>query len=279
MSTLTPVTTEALVPVDASAAEARISRRREIPTIPLATITVVELRKMFNTRSGFWLMASIGILSVLATAATIIFAPDDALTYGNFAAAIGFPMAIILPMIAVLSVTGEWSQRSGLTTFTLVPQRGRVIAAKAICTLGIAIASMVIAMVVGALGNIVGSSIAGVDTVWNATAGDLLMITLANTLGMFMGFTLGVLIRNSAGAIVAYFVYAFLLPTVFGMLAAFQGWFADLQPWVDFQFNQTGLFDGSPGGQGWLQLAATGALWLVLPMAFGIWRVFRSEVK
>ena len=33
---------------------------------------------MFDTRSGFWLMASIGILSVLATGAVIIFAPDDA---------------------------------------------------------------------------------------------------------------------------------------------------------------------------------------------------------
>ena len=33
---------------------------------------------MFDTRSGFWLMASIVITSVLATAAIIVFAPDDA---------------------------------------------------------------------------------------------------------------------------------------------------------------------------------------------------------
>ena len=31
---------------------------------------------MFDTRSGFWLMASIGIAAVLATAAVIVFAPD-----------------------------------------------------------------------------------------------------------------------------------------------------------------------------------------------------------
>ena len=30
-------------------------------------IVGVELRKMFDTRSGFWLMASIGILAVIAT--------------------------------------------------------------------------------------------------------------------------------------------------------------------------------------------------------------------
>ena len=41
-------------------------------------------------------------------------------------------MVIILPLIAILAVTSEWSQRTGLTTFTLVPHRGRIIAAKAI---------------------------------------------------------------------------------------------------------------------------------------------------
>ena len=48
--------------------------------IALTRIIGVELRKMFDTRSGFWLMASIVITSVLATAALILFAPDDALT-------------------------------------------------------------------------------------------------------------------------------------------------------------------------------------------------------
>ena len=93
--------------------------------IPLTRIVGVELRKMFDTRSGFWLMASIVITSVLATAAIIVFAPDDQLTFDNFAAAIGAPMTVILPMIGILAVTSEWSQRSGLTTFTLVPHRGR----------------------------------------------------------------------------------------------------------------------------------------------------------
>src|SRR4051794_33165759 len=87
-------------------------------TMPLKRITGVELRKMFNTRSGFWMMASIVIASVVATGAVILFAPEDELTYSTFGTAIGFPMAVILPMIAILSVTGEWSQRSGLTTFT-----------------------------------------------------------------------------------------------------------------------------------------------------------------
>jgi len=45
-------------------------------------------------------------------------------------------------MIAILAVTSEWSQRSGLTTFTLVPSRGRVIGAKAIATIIVGIVSV-----------------------------------------------------------------------------------------------------------------------------------------
>jgi ABC-type transport system involved in multi-copper enzyme maturation permease subunit len=254
-------------------------RTPEIRGIPMSRVVGVELRKMFDTRSGFWLMSSIGIAAVLATVAVILFAPDDELTYSTFATAIGFPMAIILPMMAILSVTGEWSQRTGLTTFTLVPHRGRIVLAKAVAAIGIGVVSMLLAMVIGAVGTVLGSAIAGVDPTWDASLTDLSLIVLANVLGLLIGFMLGVLIRNSAGAIVAYFVYSFALPTIFGILAATQGWFERLQPWVDFNFTQSALFNGAPTSEQWANLGVTGVIWLVVPMTIGVRMVLRSEVK
>ena len=55
-----------------------------------------------STRSGFWLIASIAITGLIATIATIAFAPDADLTYYTFAKAIGFPITVILPMVALL---------------------------------------------------------------------------------------------------------------------------------------------------------------------------------
>ncbi|MBA3783474.1 MAG: ABC transporter permease, partial [Nocardioides sp.] len=37
--------------------------------MPFSRIAGVELRKMFDTRSGFWLLMSIGILALLASGA------------------------------------------------------------------------------------------------------------------------------------------------------------------------------------------------------------------
>jgi ABC-2 type transport system permease protein len=247
--------------------------------IPMTRIVGVELRKMFDTRSGFWLMMSVVIAATLATAATVLFSPHDELSYDSFAAAIGVPMTIILPMIAILSVTSEWSQRSGLTTFTLVPHRGRVITAKLVSTLLVGVTSIAIAFGVGAFGNLVGSSIVGTDVVWDIPFDNMLTILLADALGMLMGFTLGVLIRNSPGAIVGYFVYALVLPATLGTLAAYQDWFHDLQGWVDFNFASTALYDGGLGATEWAQIGVSGLFWLAIPLAVGLRLVLRSEVK
>ncbi len=249
------------------------------PGVPLSRVVRVELRKMFDTRSGFWLMASVAIFATLATLATMIFAPNDQLDFEAFGTAVGFPMAILLPIVAILSVTSEWSQRTGLISFTLVPHRGQIIKAKAIAALIVAVVSMLLAFVIGAIGNVIGSTVNGVDIVWNIAPIELVYIILANVLGLLVGFMLGVLIRSTPAAIVAYFVYSFVLPTIFVLLAAFQDWFKDLQAWIDFGYAQSPLFEGDVNGEQWAQLGVSGLIWLVIPLTVGVWAVLRSEVK
>jgi len=263
----------------ASTTEAAPVRRAARP-IPTTRLVKVELRKMFNTRSGFWMLISIGVLSVIATGAVIIFAPDSAVTYESLATAIGFPMSVILPMIAILAVTSEWSQRSGLTTFTLVPSRGRVIGAKAIATLLVGLGAVSVAFAVGALGNVAGSALAGVDTVWDISLSTAPQMVLGNLVGMAIGFTLGVVLRNSAAAIVGYFVVSLVMPGILVLLAQVRSWFEDLQPWIDWNETQVALFEGATNtGEEWAMLGSTTMIWIVIPLVVGLLSLRRSEVK
>jgi ABC-2 type transport system permease protein len=254
-------------------------RRAVITQIPLSRVVRVELRKMFNTRSGFWLIASIAITGLIATIATIAFAPDKDLTYYTFAKAIGFPITVILPMVALLSITSEWSQRSGLTTFTYVPSRRRVIWAKTLSSIGVAIVSMVFAFAVGAVGNVVGSTIAGTPMVWDLSVGHATTIVLGNLVSLLTGTMIGMLLRSSAGGLVTYFVVTLLVPNLSGLLATSQDWFRHLQPWVDLSFAQTYLFEGMHTAAQWAHISAAVAIWIVVPGFFGLRRVMRSEVK
>jgi len=60
-------------------APAQVATRARAPIapVPLARLVKIELRKMFDTRSGFWLMAGIAITALCATAAVLMWGSDS----------------------------------------------------------------------------------------------------------------------------------------------------------------------------------------------------------
>ena len=70
-----------------------------------------------------------------------------------------------------------------------------------------------------------------------------------------------------------------MLPVVFAVVGGLVGWFGDLRPWIDFADAQTPLFDWSIEGVEWAHLLVSGLLWLGLPLALGMVRILRAEVK
>ncbi|KHL15844.1 ABC-2 family transporter [Mumia flava] len=249
------------------------------PTIPFSRIVGVELRKLADTRAGRWLLGAVGVISVVVMVIMlwVIVANDVAVGFKDFLIAMSLPMGVLLPVLGVLSVTSEWSQRTALVTFTLVPHRGRVLAAKVV--VGLIVAAL--AVVVAALAAAIGMVLAGmaVDTAWNVNPLELLGFFALQALGLLMGITFGALLLSSPAAIVTYFAWAFVLPTIFGVATVFISWFGDLQPWIDFNTAQQPLFDGGWTGEKIGQLATSGTIWLVVPFVFGAMRVMRSEVK
>ena len=116
-------------------------RRR--PHAPrLGRLVAVELRKMLDTRAGFWLQIATVALAALVVIARL--ASGDAADH-TFASVLGdglLPAAVLLPVAGILLVTSEWSQRTGMITFALVPVRSRVLGAKLVASLVLAVAML-----------------------------------------------------------------------------------------------------------------------------------------
>src|SRR5205814_2512849 len=94
----------------------------------IARLTAVELRKMTDTRAGFWLQLAVVALTVAVVVAACRFArPEDQTLRSMLAIAVA-PASVLLPIVGILLVTSEWSQRTGMVTFALVARRVRVIA-------------------------------------------------------------------------------------------------------------------------------------------------------
>ena len=103
-------------------------------------LVAVELRKMVNTRAGFWLQLATVAITVLAViVACVVGDPADP-TFQSVLNVGLQPAAILLPVLGILLVTSEWSQRTGMITFALVPVRSRVLGAKLIASLVLAVA-------------------------------------------------------------------------------------------------------------------------------------------
>lgn len=245
----------------------------DTPGISLTRLVGVELRKLADTRAGKWLLISIAL--VTATIIVIFFfaADTDERTFLNFIGITATPQGFLLPVMGILLVTSEWSQRTAMVTFTLMPVRSRVLAAKVIAALIAGLAAILVALAVSTVATLVG----GASDPWgNIGIDDIGKFGLLQVSGILQGLAFGLLLLNSAAAIVLYFV----LPIAFSILTSLVGWFKDVQPWVDLGTSQSPLFSGANlTGEQWAQLATGTAIWVVLPFLLGLVRVLRAEVK
>jgi ABC-type transport system involved in multi-copper enzyme maturation permease subunit len=253
----------------------------QTPRTPMSRLVRVELRKMWDTRAGLWLLIAIGAITALVLLIQIWVgaAQDLDLTFHSFLTSMSIPMGILLPVLGIMSVTSEWGQRTALVTFTLEPHRSRTIIAKLACSVLLATGAVVLGLLLGVLGNLLFAAVNGGGPVWGVPVTEVLGFFLLQLLGLLTGFTFGMVLINTAAAIVLYFVYSFVLPGLFEWGAQTIGWFHDARPWFDFNFTQGPLTDASMTGKDWAHLAVAGVIWLVLPLAVGLRRVLRAEVK
>jgi hypothetical protein len=236
---------------------------------PLWRLAAVELRKMADTRAGFWLLAAVLLIAAGMVVVRLLTAdgPDGRTLGAAFRATIE-PVSVLLPVVGILAVTSEFSQRTALTTFALVPARGRVAAAKLLAAPALALLAVVASLAAAA----VGAAVAGGG--WGLAASTVGSAALYHGLVMLMGLGFGLLLMSSAPAIVAYFV----LPTAWAILGELIGALREPAEWLDTARTMAPLADDAMAGGDWARLAASAALWMLLPLGAGLVRLARREV-
>jgi ABC-2 type transport system permease protein len=249
--------------------------------VPMSRLAAVELRKALDTRAGRWFAVAILGLVLAVEVIYAFAAPDDALDFEDFLGVAGGVLGYFMPILVIMLVTSEASQRNGLVTFTLEPRRPRVVVAKFLAGFALALAVMVLASLIAILGTFLGIA-AGASPKWSVD-GNILFngFVLANVIGVLIGFAIATLLMNTPAAIVGYFAYSLILPIAVGILGSLSSGFADVAPWIEFNTAQMPLFTGdyTPTGEEWAQIAVAGTIWLVIPLVLGIARLLRIEFK
>jgi ABC-type transport system involved in multi-copper enzyme maturation permease subunit len=236
--------------------------------LPLGRLTAVELRKAVNTRSGFWSL--VGVAALIA-----LFALVNGLDHGGRQATYTRvfhdalqPSAYLLPVLGVLLVCTEWTQRTALTTFTLVPARGRVLAAKGLASLVVSLGALVATVIVAvAFTAAFGHARGGAGTLPVAVIAQG-WVTLAGW--MLIGLAFGSALLATAPAIVAYLV----LPSAANALRGVHG-LSGLTRWLSASLSTAPLTLHRLSATQWAHVASALALWIGVPLLVG-WRRLRA---
>lgn len=243
--------------------------------VPMLRLVEIELRKMVDTRAGRWLL--IGAVSLSAVVLAIVVATAASPELRSFAQLLRngqVPLLAIMPVIGALAATSEWSQRTVLSTFSLVPSRGRMLVAKIGATLILATVMTIVVMVMAAVAALVAPLVGETTSDWSFGVSDAGELLLNQLLSMLLGVALGTAFLNSALAIVLFF----LLPLAWGG-AAFAFKWETVQLWLDPGTSWDYLTSTEPmTGIWWARVGTTALLWLALPFAIGTWRVLRREI-
>jgi ABC-2 type transport system permease protein len=232
----------------------------------LLRLARVEGRKVFDTRAGFWL-SIVTVLSALA-ATSVAQATASSPAMFDLLGNAGLVVSGFVPILGILLATSEWSQRTGLTTFALVPMRGRVVWAKLLAALAIGAAAAVTCLVAALIAALVG----GIPI--NLAAVDFLQVLVLELIGTVGGLALGLALMRSPLALVVYFV----VPTLLGALGNLSNGLRDVIDWLDASAGQL-LGQGHVSPHGWLKIAVMCWIWIAVPMAIGLWRLQRTEFK
>ena len=238
----------------------------------LDRLVAVELRKMVDTRAGFWLQIAMVVLTVVVVVVRLLVGDAADHTFQSVLDAGLQPAAILLPVLGILLVTSEWSQRTGMITFALVPVRSRVLGAKLIASLVLAVAMLVMTVAVVAAGVLVASP--GVDGTWSDAAPLIGQSAVYLTTGTMVGVALGAMLLASAPAIVLRFALPMAWMAVLSLPV-----FSGVGPWADYARAVGQMTAEVMSGTEWAQAGTSLVIWMLLPLLIGTWRITRREVS
>lgn len=231
----------------------------------------VEWRKSIDTRAARWLLTAIALFTAGAAMVPLFLPQQMQQGWPSYLAMTALVLALLLPLVSIMTLTSEWGQRSVLVTFTQEPRRHRVVAAKVLSGLALALLGAAFAFAVSAAAMAVSDTMGRSVTwsmEWKFIAGFTLFV-IANSL---MGMAFGALLLNTPAAIVLFLV----LPTLWTILSF--GWLKDLGRWLDTAQTYRYILESDWHGHTGPILVSL-AVWIALPLALGTMRTCRREVS
>jgi ABC-2 type transport system permease protein len=230
----------------------------------LPSLAGIEIRKSMSTRSGTSLVAAAVVLPSVAMLLGALSGDPFPLAAGPIGAT-GIFAALLLMALGVLSTAGEWTHGTVQTTFLLVPQRGRVLAAKAVALglMGGALAGVATAASAGVLALTFGG-----DPSWDGAVVAMATVAVSGAAFAVIGAGVGAALGNAPAALTSLYV------VVLGVIPVAGVFQPEIVSWVDLNNSVLLLAQGQDQTKAAVVLAG----WVVVSTVAGALVTRRRQV-
>jgi len=238
-------------------------------------LLIVECRKATDTRGARWLF---GVVALLGVVSCLLSEPASA-SLEDFVGGAVLPLVAVMPVLAVIISTNDYSTRFAVVTFALVPRRMRVLTARLAATVVVvvatALASALLAVV--AFWAVHFPALPSTDIV--ATSRAVASVSGVALAASLFGAGVGSLIRNTPVAVAITLLVPLSFDITMVLIApAVAPWVSALafSAWLsEPTLHMASSPDGAPGISA---AAASFGLWTVLPLVTGWWWQSRRDL-
>lgn len=243
---------------------------RTLSPIPGGRLYAVELRKLVDSPAMMILLAAAVLLAGVTGGGAALMQPD--LTFGGIATMSLLAAPYLLAILGILLVTGESSHRTAVSSFLLMPRRGRVLGAKAAAVATLGLVAGLLALPAAAAITLVAGAITGRSIGWSFGPAGHAWLTLGLIAVALIGWALGLALDNAPAAIAVLLVWSMLSR----LIATASDSIAQVMPYL--QWDTVFTLGNQARGTDYAAAAGSLVVWLVLPGIVGWSRQTRREI-
>lgn len=240
--------------------------------VRLSNIVKAEARKAIDTQVAKVILMITAFLTFGMFLVSVFFFKNITIWTDPFSA-ISSPACTILSIIFILNICEEWTRGTALVTYTLVPQRNKVIFAKIIVLISFFLGAIIVLFALSAIASMIISGIYSYDISWSESLYSIILLTLPLLVNMLFGFSIAITTQETTIALGLYFI----IPPLTVIASQLPGVGSYLK-WFSLEHSSS-LFIAGATGVSTKQYICSIFIWIVVPCIIGFVRNMKRDLN
>lgn len=243
--------------------------------------TATEWHKLTRSPWARWAVPAMVAVAVAAAGVQVALVAADGgvLTWWGSVQVTSVALGLLQPLLIIPAVAGARGQRLHLLTFTLEPDRRKVVAGIVLAVALLGLLTSLLCILLSAAACLTSSLLAGAPVNPGVGVEQVLGVIAQFVLFALLAAGLSLAVQDVFATLVAYYTVVVGVPLlIYAPLSRWTTASDEALPWIDLGLATRPLLKGSMTAADGAPLGTAALIWVVIPLAVGAARVVREDL-